>query len=288
MDYQEHQDRQNQDLKLDRILVYIISDHDSGLQNTGVNRLQQIFSDPLFIVSPLEIPKSLVSHNSLGSQNRETYRLLYSLNEAKKKYPNNNVIIVKDTSVSTLDSKSMAQRISTAIKAGIFDVCYLCRWLDRCQLYTDRKVLDSENGNITIVRTQSPQGIQAILFSVNGRELVLGNKPMKSNKLFDLGPKNSKVASTELTNAIFKGDIEATCIVPNLIDFDIVNATSNADYIKAQGCLGVNCDNSNNTVRKLDVQMLDPNNTLDGFWLAIILLVVLAIALGAAIWNLGS
>lgn len=263
---------------MDQVAVFIIADGDE-LSSSGVNRVTQLFADPIFIVQALDI--NTTGKNAVA---REAFRLQYALGEAKRRYPKQAVIIVKDTSVSGYPSSVIANRVTEINKNTTYDLCYLCRWLDKCQLYTDRKVLES-NGNVIIVKTQYPQGIQAIMFSVAGRDLIMGNRPMRNNKLFELENKAANNVSSEITNAIFRGDIDATCVVPNLLDFDIANATSNEDYLKTQGCIGVSCDRQSASKRDLVVKD-NSNNSLDLFWLGFILLVVVLIALVAAAYKL--
>lgn len=111
-----------------------------------------------------------------------------------------------------------------------WELCYLTKWLDRCDLY---KVVAKMNGVPKIVKTYSPLGIQAILFSPKGRDIVLGKSKMKNGKYFTpivypLGE--------QLSQEIGLKNISAVCIIPNLFDFNVMLSQNDLDLLKLSQC----------------------------------------------------
>nr|QBK91666.1 MAG: glycosyltransferase family 25 [Pithovirus LCPAC302] len=177
----------------------------------------------------------------------EANQVIDALCDSHKHFPHDFTIIIKDTSVTNCDIHDVAEIILSAIKLNrhkdIWDLCYLCKWLDRCDLY---KELVKKDGKTQIVKTFAPLGIQAIMFSPKGRDIVLGKKKMKNKEFFTpitlpLGDK----LSAEISNK----NIKATAVVPNLFDFDVltVQTTGNElNYLKSAECrVPVPNDNDN-------------------------------------------
>ena len=86
-----------------------------------------------------------------------------------------------------------------------------------------------------VVKTQSPHGVQALLFTPGGRDVILGAKPMKNGDFF----KARESLSKSLNVHIVKGDLDAFCVVPNLIAYDISLALEDRDYLKVNECAPV-------------------------------------------------
>jgi hypothetical protein len=171
----------------------------------------------------------------MSKNDYENYQVMYCLADAKQQYPNEPVIIVKDTSVCNADPLTIANIVRASLNGPPFDLCYLCKWLDQCQLYTDKRQIPDKS--TVIAKTQSPHGVQCILFSVSGRDTVLGLKPMKNGNFFKLSPGYS--LGKQLNEDIFEGGINAIVIVPNLIEFDLRAAVTNDDYLKLSECAAV-------------------------------------------------
>jgi len=202
--------------------------------------------------------------NKISELEIEYHRVTTALTDVSLHHPDEYVILVKDTSISIANPETIAEVVSTTKHSGVFDICYLCKWLDRCDLYTDKKaILDRTS---LIVKTQSPNGIQAIMFSPNGREIVLGNRPMNNKNQFELKKNN---LGYSLNQEILKGHIDAICLVPNLINHNPTLARSNEDYVKNQECASVHINDNNSSAGF-------------GFWWMIIILIVLIII----IWGI--
>ena len=213
------------------IAVYVLTDDASS---TRVEIVKSLFSDPLFTTHVITIqpPIGATATSSMTLDDVvEGYRFAFCLDNAKKTYPNSYVAIIKDNSVSNVAPNTMAEIISSAVKAGPWDLFYLCKWQDRCDLYTDKKSII--NKSTLIATTQSPNGTQAIVFSPDGRDIILGHKQGRNGVNFS--PINQPL-SNQLNKHIFEGNLKATCTSPNLLDFDITTATNNQDYMKSQEC----------------------------------------------------
>ena len=240
-----NQDKTNTSTPLQdqKISVFILQDHH---HHSFIERCGKLFNDPLFDVtvlddSPVKAEQKSVPTSSFPSfspfttkmterDQREIKQVQTVLKQAREKYPSRYLIIVKDTTVSNASPETIASIVKSVIKSGTFDLAYLSKWSDRCSMYTDKKILD--NGVTVVVKTQSPLGVQAILFSPNGRDRVSSGKFMKNGKIFRL----EKPLGNQLNDEIFNGNLEAFCVVPNLMHFDITHATSYADYQKMTEC----------------------------------------------------
>lgn len=121
-----------------------------------------------------------------------------------------------------------------------WDIFYLCKWLDRCDLY---KTCARSKGT-TLVKTESPLGDQALLFSPLGRDMVLGIKPLRS--VYHCGKKCDEKCEfftpitlplgEQLNFAIEEGNIKALASSPNLFEFDVKLAKFNIDLLKLSEC----------------------------------------------------
>lgn len=153
------------------------------------------------------------------------------IEEALKKCRDNVCLLLRDNSVSICEN--VEYKIEEIMKRTNldFDICYLCKWMDRCDLYRDRVPLE---GSSSIVSTSNPHGIQALLVTKRGREILLGERPMNNGEKFNLKLPGS--LSDQLAKCIYEKNIEALCIVPNIIEFDVMKATRNEDYNKLREC----------------------------------------------------
>ena len=115
-------------------------------------------------------------------------------------------------------------------KRNLWEVAYLADWLDRCDLF--RKL--SKSTDLTKwVKTFSPNGIQAQLWSPVGRDIVLGRTPMKSGNFFT--PINAPL-SQKLNKNIELGNISAITTSPPFFYFDETLATLTTDLDKSCFC----------------------------------------------------
>lgn len=156
------------------------------------------------------------------------------------------VIIVKDSSVSNITTAGttdedhptnsednhiggMKRRIKVALdRARQADLFFLCKWHDACNKYVDVTGVDSIDHGSNLKWSVQPTSTQAIMYTPYSRDYV-------SNALLTANVTLSEFLNTSISS----GQLLATVFVPNIIDFDIDLATSNADYVKLNECAPV-------------------------------------------------
>lgn len=221
-----------------RTVVYILAQDPDSERTAMVERL---FDNELFVVHVVNIAiprdQRLTSGPGItANQAVEAYRVTWCLRDAKERYPDLSVAVIKDTSVSNADSTTIADIVNETLQQPGWHLCYLCKWHDRCDLYTNKKVLD---GRSTIIaKSHSPHGVQAILFSVEGRDIILGARPLKNGQRFPEAI--TRPIGLLFNEAIMDGALDAVAVVPNLIEFDVNAARSNADFAKLSECRNPN------------------------------------------------
>jgi len=197
-----------------RVIVYILSQQANSAR---AERLAALFTDPMFQV------EALVSSCSISDQVREALKL------AHDHHSHCRVLIIRDTSVTTATAHTVAEVVKAA--ESDFDLCYLCRWLDQCQLYTNKRPVPGHL--MHFFEAQQPQGLQALLFSVPGRDIALGLRPGRNDTYVPL----KSDLDTQLTQEVLTGNIRAQVVSPNLFEFDLRLVDSNEDYIKLSSCV---------------------------------------------------
>lgn len=128
------------------------------------------------------------------------------------------------------NSKRKKKSKKKKYKKTQWDIFYLADWLDRCDLYKSYTRL---NELIKIVKTISPNGIQALLFSPRGRDIVLGVRPMNNGQLFT--PINFPLTQQLNANIELK-NISAITTTPNFFNFNVLNAKVVPDLLKTCEC----------------------------------------------------
>jgi hypothetical protein len=233
--------------------------------------LINLFEDPIFMVKVFNIPAPYGIGNSDDmsvSQALEAHRVGKVLKHCKKYYPYLNVLILKDNSVSAADKHVLAKTCRAICDEPDWDLCYLCKWLDRCDLYENVRYIRGET--ITIVQTKSPHGIQALMISPCGRDIMLGKKYMRNDQMF---PTLTKPLDSELNEQIEKDNLYAICTNPNLFMFDVNCSSSISDLAKMSIC------------RRPENKERDETSVLPFMWFVVIVLGVILLAW--AFWFLG-
>ncbi len=122
----------------DPVIVYLLTDCP---KRHKVQKLIRYFnSSSFFILKVTNLPpKAEVNINRGMTQEQaiEICRFDQVLTEASDEHPNKYVIVIKDTSIATSSPQSLERTIKKAKEFGEWDVCYLTRWLDLCNLYKD-------------------------------------------------------------------------------------------------------------------------------------------------------
>jgi len=192
-----------------------------------VSHLNSLFSDRIFDVElKPACPISLQT------------RIMECLKESWRRDPQGHCLVLTDRVVSTCNSKAVTETIRTCIKTKNFDLCYLFKYNDRCQMHseivTDWSPQSLNQGVISIVNSHSPNGLEAILYSPVGRSILLGKLPMKDRRNFSA----KKDLESALRKAIYDGNLRCIATTPNLFQYDILNnALSHRDYQYRNECL---------------------------------------------------
>lgn len=143
------------------IPVYIISSGDP--ESSYVAKLSALFDCGYFEVSVIRCEDE--------DCNRERKAILYSLNNARDTYCDSPCIIVKDCMFSNLSGNDMYNLIKSIVEDQCeWDICYLARYLDRC----DGKIVlpDITTGG-SLVTSNLAEGDDAIMYSPKARDLLM-------------------------------------------------------------------------------------------------------------------
>jgi hypothetical protein len=247
------------------IIVYILTDNP---KSDRVKTVKNIFSNSIFTVSIVSVlPADEKKEGSTEIKyidneiNIEYHRVMASLNDAYMHYKDNYCIVVKDTTISGTDAKTISEVASLMESKNNADIVYLCKWNDKCNLYTNKEQVMSTGS--MMVKTQSPNGIQCTMFSPNGRNIVLGKKNMKNKQKFQLHKERDKDIGYALNIEILNNNIDASCMVPNLVDFDPTAAKCDKDYNKSKECEDINSNNTSST------------GTSSFWWIIIVILIII-------------
>src|SRR4030043_1015589 len=188
----------------DSVKVYILHSLDSAY---NFSKLRKVFSKSLF---DLEFARNKT--------------IINCLQDSHKNYYNNYTIVLTDRVICNRSARFVRDTIQNFIKKDNYDLAYLFKYDDKCQMHTPVDTCESS----FIVNSYSPRGLDAILYTPDGRDKILGLKPMKNKKKFK--PKNLE---ENLNKEIFEGNLKALAISPNLFDY---NTEESADYCKRNEC----------------------------------------------------
>lgn len=218
------------------VVVFILTDRKDSPR---ANRVKSLFDHPAFSVNLVVIdePENLAPHPHLTPEEvLEYYRFHHCLKIAQQHHSASPVIIVKDSTVSQVSPTIMADRINSTLQHGHWDICYLARWLDRCDLHTENLAL-GESATI-LAKAQSPHGTQALMLTPQGRDLLLEDKFFNHSEVeavHHFGVHHN--LDTLLNKAILHNQLRAVVFKPNLVSFDSTLAVADADYVKSHDCL---------------------------------------------------
>lgn len=225
---------------INTVIVYLLTDCP---KDSRVAKLIKFFNLPFFDLRVTNLPpraKINVGRGMTDRQAIEICRFDQVLKEVSDNDPEKYVIVIKDTSVATLSPEELKRVILKITEFGEWDICYLTRWLDLCNLYCDPiKVKGSMK---VIVKTFSPNGTQALLFSPKGRERIIGRKKLRNGKYFT--PIQIPLSS-KLNQEISDKNLSAVCTVPNSFEFDVFRATKTSDLAKLSDCRRPEPEDSN-------------------------------------------
>ncbi|CAH6419445.1 Hypothetical protein POVN_LOCUS731 [uncultured virus] len=203
------------------------------------------------------------------------------LDAFSKAAPQSYVIICKDTSVSSNTSDAILDALEKAIDSGqqpgnAWDIFYLAAWLDRCDQFSNIREIN-ERG-LKIVDTVSPNGVQCIMFSPQGRTKFMQAFDPATNPIKDLSlgkVLNSRISSRDAPGAIdttrpaAMQRFFAATSTPHLVQFDVTKRKTEAELLKATEC---------RSVPSAEPTKTKPSSNMGFFWFIIVVIVVILIA----------
>ena len=298
-----------------KIPVYILSTSNPSRKE----ELHRFFSkNKLFKVVDWSCDTGAVGINYIDTENN---LVIAALEDAKRRFPKDYVLIVKDSSTTASTPNKVAKIIKKAISLNknskcscnsnsynsnsyssnsyssnsyssnssnsysssynstdnhnkcdcAWDLFYLCKWLDRCDLY--KKC--TEKKGINLVKTYSPLGIQALMFSPRGRDMTLGCIPLRPIKDDDCHQDCEYFTpitlplDEQLAFVIEDGQMKAIAATPNIFEFDITLAKLNTDLLKMAEC-------------RLEIEEVEDDEVLPGalplIWFIIIFVGIILLA----------
>jgi hypothetical protein len=263
--------------------VYINStlppDEPNGISAQS-KRLYDLFSSPLFQTTILkldQIPNNIKSAFPNFSQEAlsELYRFMLSLKDGSKtKDP---ILYITDTSITDADASTI-EAIVTSLLTNDWDVCYLSKWLDSCDLYGEKKQIN-KNGTV-LVNSVNPHGIQAIMIRPDRFTVDISSGLVSLKDGTKVSFENSL---TQTMQKLITGKkILATTVSPNLFNVDPSTIQKKEDWIKLNECRQGQINNQGNNATP-SVSPSDNQATLElnqnNLWLWILLIVLIVIIL---------
>lgn len=215
-----------------KFIVYILT---SDPYKESISNLCDSFDSHYFLIKIITLrTKNYGDGDTMYNKDiNELYRIETALLRSQKKYPKLYTIILKDTSICNIDNDILYNVFKDTIKynnSNSWDICYLCRWLDRCDKCN---TMQSNNYNINILQTYSPHGIQSIMLSPIGRDRILGIKSLINGDYFT--PINIPL-DTKLNAEIENGTLSAITFNRNIFMYDPKCIKSQSDYVKYSLC----------------------------------------------------
>lgn len=212
---------------------------------------------------------------------------------SKTTNPNSYTLICKNTAVSVANSQTIFDVLEKAIDSyteneqNYFDIFYLAKWMDRCDLYTN--IRTAGDTGLKIVDTASPNGVLCIMFSPEGRQ--------KFQKIFDpvsapvlksshTNPKslghylNSLISQDTKTN---KDKFTAITTVPSLVNFNVTERKNDKELMKTIECREIP-KNTADVKNKVNDTLLKSNSsnsnntTMTFWWFLLIIVLILVVA----------
>lgn len=202
-------------------VVYILTDQPTK----AYHKIGIYFDKKYFLVIYKNIPYQLKG-------DKTKYRVIKCLKHSSIRYHNYHTIIIKDSSETILNKNLITTKIKNVVQfyniqppQKRWDIFYLCRWLD---LFNKKQIFYK---NHNIYRTYSPHGIQAIMFSVQGRQKLLGKTPLKNNKYIHFKHTDDYL-DTLLNKHIENKNLISICYPFNIFNFSPSYIKSDKDLAK--------------------------------------------------------
>jgi hypothetical protein len=140
------------------------------------------------------------------------------------------VIVCKSTSMCLMSPEDLSRVVNEVVERNTFDIFYLSKWLDRCDLYGDVKDIKSVKFKIRSVKTLSPNGLNCFILSPSGRD-----------KFLSLTEPRDEKSMNRVFNSMIHGDSEiplrAYTTTPSLFSYDIIAGRGeDANFYKTCEC----------------------------------------------------
>jgi hypothetical protein len=215
------------------IQTYILT-NDSGSET--VHTLAGLFSNPVFNVTIVDPKMTKKPENLRGlshDEEEEIFRFMVCLEDSQSQHPDNDLVVLRDDSVTILSPDGLADLMSIIDKYKStlnFDLFYLNKYLDKCDQYTNSVLIP--NYGFSLVRTKNPNGVQAIYITKGARDKLLGTTPMKENTTFRFTTSLPKQLLKEVNN----GTLLAGTTTVNIFNYNPSNAVTIKDYQKTCEC----------------------------------------------------
>lgn len=198
--------------------VLIVDDNlDPNKRDSNRKNLRYLFSNSTFTV--LECDRATEITDSLES---EKEMILRALNKAKYINPDSNCLLIKDTSTTMFGPDDLYEILQYNLRN--YDLLYLCRWSDSCNLHRDFE----EFAGITIATTNRPQGFQTVLISPKLRDMILCPSFVYNDYIENI-----------ISKMIYNRFIKAKTVLYNVFNFDVTSVKNNKDYLKLNQCTHV-------------------------------------------------
>ncbi len=197
-----------------------------------VKILSNLFLSKTFKVKTYTVPTPSFT---IKSWELDSFRFMKVIKMASKDLKRGDLLLYLKDNTCTQASARIIRKTLTYINYEVkdWDLIYLCKWLDRCDLYTrsPKEVKLLPNKTSWLTRSYSPNGHQAILFSSQGIRRIIGGKKLRNN--------NGEYISTNidsLTRCIENGGLKAYAVSPNLFTFDTLQSNNISDLVKMTEC----------------------------------------------------
>lgn len=254
------------------VVVYIPTTDSKGPR---AEKLKEMFDNHLFKIRLITVQ----TDGAVTPEKKEIDDFEAVLEDAGKRHKDDYIAFVKDTSTTALSPDDLADRVKKIIHRGGWDIFYLCVWKDDCPGRTDHQDL----GGISIARTQSPHGVQAIILSPAARKMLSRERNLHNGKTFQYNASLEK----SLNDSVRDKALVAFLLKVNLINYDIAYANGPADYQKTHQC----ADRDNNfQAPPTSLTPLQPGQGSDwgNAWIWILAIIVVIIIIAIGYWALNK
>jgi tetrahydromethanopterin S-methyltransferase subunit G len=197
--------------------VYVPTKHVDDPDHPDLANVTSIFGN----ITPGYFDVSLVLFNPVHIANQDNDFTM--VREALVASHADYIMICKPTSVSISTSDDLLNMLEQSVSTS-FDILWLAKWLDRCDLYSN--YVNIGTTGVYLVDTQSPHGIQCLLFSTEGKEKFLQLDPLKKDTPLSL-----------YLNRQSSSSFHSVTITPSPVKFDIRKVDDDIDYVKLTECV---------------------------------------------------